>query len=127
MGLTAHGVKCARGRCLAAGMDDYLTRPLDSRQLFALVEAMGDQSARTPRNEPIRPAISDQVLARVGGDHQLLAEISRLFVDDAPEHLQRIKAALDAGDSGSLRRAAHALRGAAANFGADQVVETARV
>ena len=125
--MTAHAMKGDRERCLAAGMDDYLTKPLDSRQLFALVEAMGEQSARTPRNEPIRPAISDQVLARVGGDHQLLAEISRLFVDDAPEHLQRIKAALDAGDSGSLRRAAHALRGAAANFDADQVVETARV
>jgi HPt (histidine-containing phosphotransfer) domain-containing protein len=67
-----------------------------------------------------------RVLARVGGDHQLLAEISRLFVDDAPQHLERIRAAIDARDGESLRRAAHGLKGAAANFDADGVVNAAR-
>jgi len=70
--------------------------------------------------------ITAQVLARVGGDRELLAEISRLFVDDAPGHLQRIRAALDARDGDALRRAAHGLKGAAANFDADAVVAIAR-
>ena len=60
-----------------------------------------------------------EVLARVGGDRELLAEISRLFVDDAPRHLQKIRHALDTHDGESLRRAAHGLKGAAANFDAD--------
>src|SRR5207302_8358020 len=66
------------------------------------------------------------VLARVGGDAQLLAEISRLFVDDVPMHLERIRAALDARDPEAVRRAAHALKGAAANFDATAVVGAAR-
>jgi HPt (histidine-containing phosphotransfer) domain-containing protein len=62
----------------------------------------------------------------VGGDHQLLAEISQLFVDDAPNHLTRIRAAIDARDGDALRRAAHGLKGAAANFDAYGVVNAAR-
>ena len=65
-------------------------------------------------------------LAAVGGDRALLAEISRLFVEDAPRHLQKIREALDARDGESLRRAAHGLKGAAANFDADGVVNAAR-
>jgi HPt (histidine-containing phosphotransfer) domain-containing protein len=68
-----------------------------------------------------------EVLARVGGDRELLAEISRLFVDDAPRHLQSIREALDTHNGESLRRAAHGLKGAAANFEAEGVVSAARV
>jgi two-component system, sensor histidine kinase and response regulator len=66
------------------------------------------------------------VLARVGGDRELLVEISRLFVDDAPRHLEKIRRALDERDGESLRRAAHGLKGAAANFDAEGVVTAAR-
>ena len=70
--------------------------------------------------------VPSAVLARVGGDRELLAEISRLFVDDAPRHLEKIREALDARDGEALRRAAHGLKGAAANFDADGVVGAAR-
>ncbi|HEY7287231.1 MAG TPA: Hpt domain-containing protein, partial [Vicinamibacterales bacterium] len=112
---------------LAAGMDEYLTKPLDSRKLCAIVEAMADglPSDDAGAEAGFQP-LSDRVLARVGGDRELLAEISRLFVDDAPVHLKRIREALDSGDADSLRRASHALKGAAANFEAAAVVEGAR-
>jgi CheY-like chemotaxis protein/HPt (histidine-containing phosphotransfer) domain-containing protein len=123
--MTAHAMKGDRERCLAAGMDEYLTKPLDPRHLCALVEQMaGGTPAAEPRDEPA--TVSMEVLARVGGDRQLLAEISRLFVDDAPRHLQKIREALDTRDGEALRRAAHGLKGAAANFDADGVVNAAR-
>jgi CheY-like chemotaxis protein/HPt (histidine-containing phosphotransfer) domain-containing protein len=123
--MTAHAMKGDRERCLDAGMDEYLTKPLDPRHLCALVEQMaGDAPAPEPRREPV--TVPMRVLARVGGDRALLAEISRLFVDDAPRHLQSIRAALDARNGESLRRAAHGLKGAAANFEADGVVTAAR-
>jgi HPt (histidine-containing phosphotransfer) domain-containing protein len=108
-------------------MDEYLTKPLDSRKLWTVVEQMaggriGDAAFAPSEDAPL----SDVVLARVGGDRQLLVEISRLFVDDAPRHLGRIRQAIDEGDAESLRRAAHALKGAAANFEADGVVSAAR-
>ena len=122
--MTAHAMKGDRERCLAAGMDDYLSKPLDPRQLCALVEQMAGGAPSNLRGELL--TVPSEVLARVGGDRELLAEISRLFVDDAPRHLEKIRQALDAHDGESLRRAAHGLKGAAANFDADGVVSAAR-
>jgi signal transduction histidine kinase/CheY-like chemotaxis protein len=124
--MTAHAMKGDRQRCLAAGMDEYMTKPLEARQLCLLVEQMAARGSTVGAAETDAAAVSLQVLARVGGDRELLAEISRLFVEDAPRHLERIRQALDAGDGEALRRAAHGLKGAAANFDAEGVVAAAR-
>jgi signal transduction histidine kinase/CheY-like chemotaxis protein/HPt (histidine-containing phosphotransfer) domain-containing protein len=123
--MTAHAMKGDRERCLAAGMDEYLTKPLDRHHLCTLVERMaGGAPAGAPHEELL--TVPMEVLARVGGDRELLAEISRLFVDDAPRHLEKIREALDAHDGEALRRAAHGFKGAAANFDAEGVVAAAR-
>jgi len=72
------------------------------------------------------PPVSPKLLERVGGDRALLAEISQLFIDGAPDYLNRISRALEARDATALRQAAHGLKGAAANFEAHDVVEGAR-
>ena len=92
-----------------------------------MVEQMAADGPQ-PSDDAIAPmcSVPEHVLARVGGDRALLAEISRLFVDDAPKHLERIRQAIDARDAESLRRAAHGLKGAAANFDAEGVVDAAR-
>jgi len=110
-------------------MDEYITKPLDPKRLCAVVENLVTGGTSSPAHAATDNASSDlhaAILARVGGDAQLLAEISRLFIDDVPGHLEKIRAALDARDAEGLRRAAHAYRGAAANFEATAVVRAAR-
>ena len=107
-------------------MDEYLTKPLDSRRLCQVVEDLADdREPAADTDGPIDDAFNT-LLARVGGDRDLLAEISRLFLEDAPRHLDRIDRAIRALDAEALRRAAHGLKGAAANFDAAAVVAAAR-
>ncbi|HEV3140791.1 MAG TPA: response regulator, partial [Vicinamibacterales bacterium] len=73
--MTAHAMKGDRERCLAAGMDEYLTKPLDSKHLCETVERMAGTRTATPPAADERlvdlSAIPDPVLARVGGDREL--------------------------------------------------------
>lgn len=67
-----------------------------------------------------------KVLDNLGGDEELLAEIAGLFAAAWPEILAKLRAALAAADADSLRAAAHALKGAVANFCADTAVHAVR-
>ncbi len=64
-------------------------------------------------------------LARVGDDEELLVELVKIFLDDYPTSLNAIDSAVQTGSSHDLERAAHTLKGAVANFGADAVVREA--
>jgi HPt (histidine-containing phosphotransfer) domain-containing protein len=105
-------------------MDEYITKPLDSRHLCETVERVAAGLAAAAA--PDRSALHDAVLSRIGGDAELLADISRIFIDGAPRYLEGIRAAIDAGDAAALQRSAHALKGAAANFDAAELVAAAR-
>ena len=90
-------------------MDDYLTKPLDSKRLCDTVERAA--AGIVARLDVEASALHDAVLARIGGDAELLADISRIFIDGAAKHLEQIRTALDAHDSEALWRArAHAQR-----------------
>jgi signal transduction histidine kinase/DNA-binding response OmpR family regulator/HPt (histidine-containing phosphotransfer) domain-containing protein len=123
--ITAHVMKGDRERCLEAGMDDYITKPFDSRNLCRVLEEAAGSTVSTQQASPSAD-IPDEVLARVGGDRALLGEMIRLFADDAPQNIKRIRDAIEARDGEALRRAAHTLKGAAGNFEAADVVRAAR-
>jgi CheY-like chemotaxis protein len=113
--LTAHAMKGDAERCLAAGMDAYLAKPLQAAELVAVM-------ARLVPDSVIDGA---RLLERVGGDRRALAEVARIFLADAPRRMREIRRAIAKGDARALRGAAHTLKGAVSNFGADGAVEAA--
>jgi HPt (histidine-containing phosphotransfer) domain-containing protein len=70
--------------------------------------------------------IDPEMLARVDGDRELLAEVIGLFLEDGPMQIEAMRRGLADGDSNAVRRAAHSLAGAAGNFGATDVTASAR-
>ena len=119
--MTAHAMSGDRDRCLAAGMDGYLSKPIQQALLFEVIELGSDGEM------PAAPAAIDAVglLARVGGDHELMRDVVRLFLEDCPARLAAIREAITARDPEALRHGAHALRGAAGTLSAAGVVEAA--
>ena len=131
--LTAHALQGDRERCLAAGMDGYLSKPINVDELIATVERFAGDSRRRPvravadaaaldalPSAAANAAIFDEqaALACTGGDRRLLAHIIGLFRSDCSSALRRIQRALIARDGEALRMAAHALKGSLATLGA---------
>ena len=106
--LTAHAMKGDRERCLAAGMDAYLSKPLEPAKLTAVL----DEVTQSPPPVIDREALMEQV----EGSAALLAQISALYAGIAPGMMADIGQAVRAGDAKALEHAAHTLKGCVANF-----------
>jgi two-component system, sensor histidine kinase and response regulator len=128
--LTAHAMQEDCERCLAAGMDAYLSKPLQAPQLFQLIDRLVPGTVSMPEtacaSTPDGTVFDRQAtLARVKGDREMLQEIVRLFFTEAPALLARIQTAMAHGDGRALERAAHSLKGTVMSFGAQTAGEAA--
>jgi signal transduction histidine kinase/DNA-binding response OmpR family regulator/HPt (histidine-containing phosphotransfer) domain-containing protein len=142
--MTANAMKADLDACLAAGMNDYVTKPIDRAALAATlrkwlpasarvvpdgVPATGDAAQGQPA-PPAHPALEgidvDGALARLGLGFDALQRMLLRFADGQRATVAALRAAADAGDLDAAARSAHALAGAAGNLGADALREAAK-
>jgi two-component system sensor histidine kinase/response regulator len=134
--LTAQAMKGDRERCLEAGMDGYVSKPIDRDQLFATIEEVMSGQQRTPASPDATPADNapaqppafnrDELLGRIDGDRQLLVELIQVFRDSLPSMLADLDAAVAAADAERVHRAGHALKGTLLNMSAGPAATLAR-
>jgi len=133
--MTAHAMKGDRQRCLEAGMDEYIAKPIRTRRLFETIVAV--LGGPPESGKPSRAAAADEeegpedtldwseALRTVRGDRQLLKEMVEAFREESPRLMAEIRRAVEAGDAAALRVSAHSLKGSLRYFGAHQAFDDA--
>jgi signal transduction histidine kinase/DNA-binding response OmpR family regulator/HPt (histidine-containing phosphotransfer) domain-containing protein len=139
--MTAHASGADRGRCLDAGMNDFISKPTSPETLRAIIAKWlpGTLEAgplQLPANTCDTAAAGiapqgtalfswDALLARLMGDTELAKAVIAGFLGDIPDQIKWLKSCLAAGDRIGARNRAHAIRGAAANVNAENLCDAA--
>ncbi len=148
--MTAHALKGDREKCLASGMDGYVSKPVRKQELYDAIKRFfapldaGQMLTRTaeeqPMDEPVAqvPAAADQArethagkidwdhaLQAVGGSRELLGEIIEIAIGELPHLTRELAAAVQAAKAPEVRRTAHTVKGTVRTFGAEKITELA--
>ena len=121
--MTAHAMSGDRDRCLQAGMDGYITKPVR----FSDIEQTLSGLTNTPKPQ-LEPAFWNkaEALSRIEGDEELLQEMCQIFLENSPKLLSKLQQALADGDADAVMRLAHSLKGEASYLNATGTCNAAR-
>src|SRR5258705_8393020 len=118
--MTAYAMKGDRERCLEAGMDAYVSKPIRTEELLQTIEDLCAGNISNPANDPQAESVDEfdveNFIVRVDNDEELARELIELFFEDSPRLVSEIRNAIESGESEKLERAAHSLKGAVAYF-----------
>ena len=130
--MTAHALPSDRQRCIEAGMDEYIAKPIRADKLNQVIdEVVGFQTAETvskSKEEVDSTGMVDwnRAFETVGGDRQLIKELIQVFLDERHVMLAEIEDAIEKQNPKELRRASHSIKGALMHLGAVQVANLGR-
>ena len=131
LAMTARAMQGDRERCLEAGMDGYVSKPIRDEELVQAIHtvvphiAPGPAPVEKPAAAPVRGLDRDQVLKGVGGNIAMLKQLIEVFEKDGLRLLEEIEQAIRLGDAERLNQAAHSLKGMVAFFGNKAAAEAA--
>jgi PAS domain S-box-containing protein len=129
--MTALVMKNDRERCLEAGMDGYLAKPIRPQELDEVLDARMEQRSSSPKmgsqtlGPSQHPVDANELLERLDGDRVFLAELTELFRADYPRQVTVIHEAILQDDALRVKQASHALKGALSNLAASPAREMA--
>jgi CheY-like chemotaxis protein/HPt (histidine-containing phosphotransfer) domain-containing protein len=135
--VTAHAMNGDRERCLIAGMDGYISKPINGQELEAAIAAAlrGRRlpsfsiSPRTLEQNAAPGSVPSwdiaQTLKRLGGDPKLLGEIVTIFLAETPKQMTGLRCAVENGNAADIEKIAHSLKGELAYLGIAEVSQKA--